>query len=260
MSVTFNMAPGGALQGTLRVPGDKSVSHRSVMLGALADGVTEVDGFLEGADSLATLAAFGPVHGPWRWNASIGHRTFDSVREVVDNGITLNSLAGGVDGRVKNWRVGGATGFTDFSDSNNRLHFTGYALYPWELSAGVDVEAGYRFRWMSYDVNLDSGYFDPQSFTSNVATVKVSGPLGTPRADWEVRLEGGVQSFTIDPNAPLPGEKQSNDTIFAWQVRLGWDIKSPLRLEAYYGESDFAVQSGTGFESEQWGVLLRYRF
>jgi len=58
VSVTFEISPGGALHGTLRVPGDKSVSHRSVMLGALADGVTEVDGFLEGADSLATLAAF----------------------------------------------------------------------------------------------------------------------------------------------------------------------------------------------------------
>jgi 3-phosphoshikimate 1-carboxyvinyltransferase len=42
----------------VRVPGDKSISHRSVMLGALAEGVTEVSGFLEGADALATLAAF----------------------------------------------------------------------------------------------------------------------------------------------------------------------------------------------------------
>ncbi len=58
MSVTFEIAPGGALHGTLRVPGDKSVSHRAVMLGALAQGDTTVDGFLEGADSLATLAAF----------------------------------------------------------------------------------------------------------------------------------------------------------------------------------------------------------
>jgi 3-phosphoshikimate 1-carboxyvinyltransferase len=58
MGVTFEVAPGGALNGELRVPGDKSVSHRAVMLGALADGVTEVDGFLEGDDSLATLAAF----------------------------------------------------------------------------------------------------------------------------------------------------------------------------------------------------------
>ncbi len=56
--VTFTVQPGGALGGHLRVPGDKSISHRAIMLGALADGVTEVSGFLEGEDSLATLQAF----------------------------------------------------------------------------------------------------------------------------------------------------------------------------------------------------------
>jgi len=40
------------------VPGDKSISHRSIMLGSLAEGTTEVSGFLEGEDSLATLQAF----------------------------------------------------------------------------------------------------------------------------------------------------------------------------------------------------------
>ena len=54
----FVVNPGGALTGRLRVPGDKSISHRSIMLGSLADGVTEVSGFLEGEDSLATLSAF----------------------------------------------------------------------------------------------------------------------------------------------------------------------------------------------------------
>jgi 3-phosphoshikimate 1-carboxyvinyltransferase len=54
----FTVTPGGALRGRLRVPGDKSMSHRSVMLGALADGTTEVTGFLEGEDALATVAAF----------------------------------------------------------------------------------------------------------------------------------------------------------------------------------------------------------
>ena len=46
----FTVTPGGALRGNLRVPGDKSMSHRSVMLGALADGTTEVTGFLEGEE------------------------------------------------------------------------------------------------------------------------------------------------------------------------------------------------------------------
>jgi 3-phosphoshikimate 1-carboxyvinyltransferase len=57
-NVTFKMLPGGSVKGSIRVAGDKSISHRSIMLGALADGITEVEGFLEGEDSLATLQAF----------------------------------------------------------------------------------------------------------------------------------------------------------------------------------------------------------
>jgi 3-phosphoshikimate 1-carboxyvinyltransferase len=54
----YQVTPGGALKGRLRVAGDKSISHRSVMLGSLADGVTHVTGLLEGEDVLCTLAAF----------------------------------------------------------------------------------------------------------------------------------------------------------------------------------------------------------
>ena len=54
----YIVQPGGTFQGTIRVPGDKSISHRSIMLGSLAEGVTEVTGFLEGEDALATLASF----------------------------------------------------------------------------------------------------------------------------------------------------------------------------------------------------------
>lgn len=59
---------GGLLRGRVRVPGDKSISHRAVILGALSDGQTEVTGLLEGADVLATIAAFRSMgvrfHGP----------------------------------------------------------------------------------------------------------------------------------------------------------------------------------------------------
>ncbi len=67
----FLAQPGGSLSGRIRVPGDKSISHRSIMLGSLAEGTTEVEGFLEGEDALATIQAFrdmgvvieGPHHG-----------------------------------------------------------------------------------------------------------------------------------------------------------------------------------------------------
>ncbi len=54
----FKVLPGGSLTGQARVPGDKSISHRAIMLGALAQGTSRVNGFLEGEDALATLAAF----------------------------------------------------------------------------------------------------------------------------------------------------------------------------------------------------------
>jgi 3-phosphoshikimate 1-carboxyvinyltransferase len=70
-NISFLAGPGGRVNGSIRVPGDKSISHRAIMLGSLAEGTTEVEGFLEGEDALATIQAFrdmgvvieGPHHG-----------------------------------------------------------------------------------------------------------------------------------------------------------------------------------------------------
>jgi 3-phosphoshikimate 1-carboxyvinyltransferase len=56
-SQSYFCQPGSLIGGEVSVPGDKSVSHRSLMLGGIAEGVTEVRGFLESEDCLATLAA-----------------------------------------------------------------------------------------------------------------------------------------------------------------------------------------------------------
>jgi 3-phosphoshikimate 1-carboxyvinyltransferase len=53
----YRIRPGGSIQGTLTVPGDKSISHRALMLGALAEGDTHISGFLAGEDCLATARA-----------------------------------------------------------------------------------------------------------------------------------------------------------------------------------------------------------
>ena len=53
----YRAGPGGVAQGELTVPGDKSISHRSLMLGGIAQGVTDITGFLAGEDCLATLRA-----------------------------------------------------------------------------------------------------------------------------------------------------------------------------------------------------------
>ena len=50
--------PGGTVNGSIRVPGDKSISHRSIMISSIAEGTSRISGFLQGEDSLNTLKAF----------------------------------------------------------------------------------------------------------------------------------------------------------------------------------------------------------
>ena len=95
----FLAQPGGALTGELRVPGDKSMSHRSVMLGSLAEGVTRVHGFLEGEDALATVAAFramgvlieGPTNGELTING-VGLRGLQAPDRPLDMGNSGTSM------------------------------------------------------------------------------------------------------------------------------------------------------------------------
>jgi 3-phosphoshikimate 1-carboxyvinyltransferase len=81
----------GPLKGTVRAPGDKSISHRALILGALASGVTEVEGLLEGDDVKATgraMAGFGAGverlgDGHWRVEGKGG---FSEPADVIDCG------------------------------------------------------------------------------------------------------------------------------------------------------------------------------
>ncbi|MBV8681584.1 MAG: 3-phosphoshikimate 1-carboxyvinyltransferase, partial [Caulobacteraceae bacterium] len=83
--------PGAPLSGRVRAPGDKSISHRSLILGAMARGVTEIEGLLESADVLRTSAAmtaFGAKVarlGASRWRVE-GAGGFAEPGDVVDCG------------------------------------------------------------------------------------------------------------------------------------------------------------------------------
>lgn len=95
----FLVAPGGSIHGEARVPGDKSISHRSVMLGAMATGETSVKGFLQGEDALATVAAFralgveieGPRKGAMRIQG-VGLRGLREASTRLDMGNSGTSM------------------------------------------------------------------------------------------------------------------------------------------------------------------------
>ena len=103
-SSKFIVTPGGKLTGRIRVPGDKSISHRSIMLGSLAEGVTEVSGFLEGEDNLATLEAFRSmgvtIEGPHEGRVSIHGVGLQGLKQpakdlyVGNSGTSIRLLSG----------------------------------------------------------------------------------------------------------------------------------------------------------------------
>ena len=100
----FTVMPGGSITGDARVPGDKSISHRAIMLGALAQGTTRITGFLEGEDALATVAAFRAmgvsIEGPNQGEVTVhgvGLRGLSAPADVLDlgnAGTSIRLLAG----------------------------------------------------------------------------------------------------------------------------------------------------------------------
>ncbi|MDP4153428.1 MAG: 3-phosphoshikimate 1-carboxyvinyltransferase [Bacillota bacterium] len=71
-----------SVRGTLTVPGDKSISHRAVMLGAIADGTTHIKGFLNGEDCMSTISCFH----------KLGVKINIDGTDVVVEGVGLNGL------------------------------------------------------------------------------------------------------------------------------------------------------------------------
>lgn len=100
----FVVEPGGRLLGTLSVPGDKSISHRAVILASIADGTSDLTGFLEAEDTLASLAAMRemgvPIEGPHQGRVTIqgvGLRGLRSPHEALylgNSGTAMRLFAG----------------------------------------------------------------------------------------------------------------------------------------------------------------------
>lgn len=97
------------LRGEVRVPGDKSISHRAVMFGAVAEGTTRVEGFLPGEDCLGTMECFRrmgvKIHRDGPTSLTVEGRGWEGLREpervldVGNSGTTIRLLLGVLAGR-----------------------------------------------------------------------------------------------------------------------------------------------------------------
>jgi len=103
-SLRFVTSPGGQVAGELQVPGDKSISHRAALFAAVAEGTSEIRGFLEGEDCLATLTALesmgvaverpGPGEVRIRGVGLRGLKAPSGALDLGNSGTSMRLLAG----------------------------------------------------------------------------------------------------------------------------------------------------------------------
>jgi len=170
----FTARPCGPLQGRVRAPGDKSMSHRAMILGAMASGVTEVEGLLEGDDVLATAraaAAFGatverPGEGQWRVLGRGGLTSPASVIDCGNAGTGVRLLMGAA--------AGYALTATFDGDASLRKR-------PMKRVTGPLADMGARFAWAAAEdrlpVTLTGGALQGIDYRQTVASAQVKSAI-----------------------------------------------------------------------------------
>jgi len=163
-----------ALKGVVRAPGDKSMSHRAMILGGMASGVTEVEGLLEGDDVLATaraVEAFGATverlgDGRWRIDGAGGFRTPQSVIDCGNAGTGVRLL------------MGAAAGYplTATFDGDQSLR-----KRPMKRVTGPLADMGARFGWLAAEdrlpVALTGGALKAIDYVQAVASAQVKSAI-----------------------------------------------------------------------------------
>ena len=103
MEIEYRVAPGGSLRGRLRPPGDKSISQRALLLAAVAEGESQLEGILDAADVRAVAQALHALGVPWQWRNDTVHvqgtgpsglRTPQGVLDLGNSGTGVRLLTG----------------------------------------------------------------------------------------------------------------------------------------------------------------------
>ncbi len=221
-NLSFQVRPGGRLNGRLRVPGDKSISHRAIMLGALAEGATAIQGFLEGEDSLATLRAFRnmgvEIEGPDRGRVTVhgaglyGLRAPPGELDLGNSGTSMRLLCGLLAGQAFDSVLAGDASLSrrPMGRVTEPLRAMGAHIDTAEGgTAPLRIWGGRRLRGIDYELPVASAqvksalllaglYAEGRTCITEPAptrdhTERMLGGLGYPvqRRDATVCLEGG---------------------------------------------------------------------
>ena len=162
------------LNGLVRAPGDKSMSHRALILGAMATGVTDIEGLLEGDDVLATtraVGAFGAVverlgEGRWRVTGQGGFKQPAGVIDCGNAGTGVRLLMGAA--------AGHAVTTTFDGDASLRRR-------PMKRVTGPLADMGARFDWQAAEdrlpVAVAGGGLSAIDYVQTVASAQIKSAI-----------------------------------------------------------------------------------
>nr|WP_241209680.1 3-phosphoshikimate 1-carboxyvinyltransferase [Brevundimonas fluminis] len=213
--------PGRPLSGVVTAPGDKSISHRALILGAMATGVTEIEGLLEGDDVAATaraVEAFGAdvrrlAPGRWRVTGRGGFRQPAGMIDCGNAGTGVRLLMGAA--------AGHSITATFDGDASLRKR-------PMKRVTAPLAEMGARFEWAAEEdrlpLTLTGGGLSGLTFTQTVASAQVKSAIllaGLNAAGRTVVAEPEKsRDHTERMLAAFGAHVQVNDQGAGWRITL----------------------------------------
>jgi len=230
-------APGESLLGVAKVPADKSISHRSVIFGAIANGVTQVSNLLEGDDVLATVAAFrnmgvaieGP-EGGLLTIAGVGKKGLEAAKSELDlgnSGTSMRLLTGLLAGQRFNTLLTGDASLkrrpmsrvvAPLTEMGARIEAVdGHP--PLDIRGGVGLQ-GIEYRLPIASAQVKSAILLAGLYASGGTTVIET----TPTRDHTERMLAGYAGTTWHSGGPL--RTDSEVTLAGQHLGIPGDISS----------------------------------
>ena len=218
--LVFKVSPGGCLKGEIRVAGDKSISHRSIMLGSLASGVTEISGFLEGDDSLATLNAFRAmgvkIDGPDNGNVTVhgvglhGLKAPSGVLDLGNSGTSMRLLSGLLSGQAFDVEMSGDRSLNSrpMRRVSDPLGLMGAVVEGTDAGTPpLKIKGGQKLKGISYQMPMASAqvksslllaglYADGETSVTEPAPTRDHTERMLQGFGYEVRVDGATASLS----------------------------------------------------------------
>ncbi|WP_407363363.1 bifunctional prephenate dehydrogenase/3-phosphoshikimate 1-carboxyvinyltransferase [Pseudomonas luteola] len=267
--LTYIANPGGSLSGRVRVPGDKSISHRSIMLGSLADGTTEVEGFLEGEDALATLQAFRDmgvvIEGPTNGRVTIhgvglhGLKAPAGPLYLGNSGTSMRLLSGILSAQAFDTTLTG-----DASLSKRPMNRVADPLR--EMGAVIEtaeqgrppmtIRGGQKLKGIHYDMPMASAQVKSCLLLAGLyaeGETSVTEPAPT-RDHTERMLQGFGYPVTVEGNV---ARVRSGSTLTANRIEVPADISSAafFLVAGSIAENSELVLEHVGINPTRTGVI-----